>query len=261
MNEIEVASKAARAAGRILAERTSPVRVRHKGVVDLVTEVDLACEHAVLEVLARLTPDIPVLSEEGDRAARGTRWVVAPLDGTTNYVHGFPVYGVSVALEVDGASEVAVVLDPVRDLLYQARRGKGAFVNGERLKVSGVRDLDRALVGTGFPYDRREDGNADRYVRYVAEVLRCTQGVRRAGAASIDLSWLAAGHLDAFWEFRLRAWDVAAGRLLITEAGGKFTAFDGGAPDPDWPSPLATNGWLHDQMIALLARVDAAERS
>lgn len=254
MTELEVAARAARAAGRILVERTSPVRVRHKGVVDLVTEVDLACEHAALDVLARLTPDIPVLSEEGEGEPSRTRWVVDPLDGTTNFVHGFPVYAVSVALEVDGEVEVGVVLDPVRDQLYQAKRGKGAYVEGYRLRVSDCRDLDRALVGTGFPYDRREGDNAARYLRYVAEVLRSAQGVRRAGAAAMDLAWLASGHLDAFWEFKLRPWDVAAGRLLVTEAGGRFTGFDGGALDPDRPSPLATNGWLHDQMIGLLAR-------
>jgi len=260
LTELDVALEAARAAGAILAHRGGgPARVRHKGAVDLVTEVDLACEEAVHEVLAHHTPEIPLLSEEeaGDSEA-GTRWVVDPLDGTTNFVHGFPVYAVSVALEVDGEGAVAVVLDPVRGLEYTARRGGGARCNGARLRVSDCRDLGRALVGTGFPYDRRDAANARRYTRYVEAVIRNAQGVRRAGAAALDLAWLASGSLDAFWEFKLRWWDIAAGRLLVEEAGGRFTAHDGGEVDRSWPSPLVTNGWLHEQMMRLLTDVRGA---
>ncbi|MBW1881684.1 MAG: inositol monophosphatase [Deltaproteobacteria bacterium] len=257
MTELDVALEAARAAGAILADRGGgPARIRHKGLVDLVTEVDLACEAAVLEVLERHTPEIPILSEEkaGDSEA-DTRWVVDPLDGTTNYVHGFPVYAVSVALEVDGEGFVAVIFDPVRGLAYTARRGAGAWCNGARMQVSDCRDLGQALVGTGFPYDRREGDNARFYTRYLEAMIRNAQGVRRAGAAAMDLAMLAAGNLDAFWEFKLRWWDVAAGRLLVEEAGGRFSGHDGGEVDRSWPSPLVTNGWLHEQMMVLLERV------
>jgi myo-inositol-1(or 4)-monophosphatase len=258
VTELDVALEAARAAGAILVQRSAgPTRVEHKGAVDLVTEVDLACEAAVYEVLGRHTPEIPILSEE--QASLGedaTRWVVDPLDGTTNFVHGFPVYAVSVALEVDGEGRVAVVLDPVRGLEYTARRGGGARCNDAILQVSDCRDLGRALVGTGFPYDRRDGDNARFYTRYLEAVIRNAQGVRRAGAAALDLAMLAAGNLDAFWEFKLRWWDVAAGRILVEEAGGRFTAHHGGEVDWSWPSPLATNGWLHEQMMELLAKVE-----
>ena len=252
MTERAIAEQAARAAGAVLAAHGTPERVRHKGAVDLVTEVDLACERAVREVLARHTPEVPVLGEEGEAVDAATRWVVDPLDGTTNFVHGFPFYAVSVALEVDGESRVGVVLDGVRGRLYSAERGTGAWCDGARLRVSETRGLGQALVGTGFPYDRQQPGRAAFYTRRVTAVLGRAQGVRRAGAAALDLAMLASGALDAFWEFDLHRWDVAAGRLLVTEAGGRFTGHDGGEPDADRPSPLASNGWLHEAMQSVL---------
>ncbi len=250
MTLLAVAEEAARAAGAVLAAYASgPTSVRHKGAVDLVTEVDLRCEAAIREVLARHTPEVPVLGEEGDVAvASATRWVVDPLDGTTNFVHGFPYYAVSVALEVDGRGEVGVVLDPVRHRLYAAARGQGATCDGARLRVSDTRDLGAALIGTGFPYDRREPGRAAFYTGFVTRVLERAQGVRRGGAAALDLAMVAAGALDGFWEFHLKPWDVAAGRLLITEAGGRYTAHDGAPLGTGPQSPLATNGWLHDAL-------------
>jgi len=257
VNELDVAIEAARAAGALHAARSSMTfHVEHKSTIDLVTEVDRACEDAIRAVLARHTPDIPVLGEEGGGAHDvATRWVVDPLDGTTNFVHGYPFYAVSIALEVDGKSEVGVILDAVRRQEFTARRGAGAACNGARLRVSDRKTLATALVGTGFPYDSQVPGRAEHYVRYVAAVLRTTQGIRRAGAASLDLAWVAAGALDAFWEFSLKPWDVAAGRLLVEEAGGRYSAHDGGPDHPTLPSPLATNGALHDAMIALLGEV------
>lgn len=255
MNELDVAREAARAAGAVLAGYVDvrPADVREKsGAIDLVTEVDRACERAVREVLARHTPDVAVLGEEegGDRVS-GTRWVVDPLDGTTNFVHGFPFWAVSVALLVDGRSEVGVVLDPVRQREYAAQRGRGAARDGARLRVSGVRDLGRALAGSGFPYDRQTKAAA--YLRYWEAVLPRVHGIRRAGAAALDLSLLAEGALDVFWELHLAIWDVAAASLLIEEAGGVVTSLDGGPLDPNDVCVAASNGWLHEAWLALLA--------
>jgi len=251
---LAVATEAAQAAGAILrrAYAARPGPVERKGAVDLVTETDRACERAVREVLGRHTPDLPILGEEqGGASSAATRWVVDPLDGTTNFVHGFPWFAVSIALEVDGVPEVGVVLDPLRDLAFTAQRGRGAHANGERLRVSRVDALDDALIATGFPYDRRE--RADFYLaRLRAVLLRC-QGIRRAGAASLDLARVAAGQLDAYWEFGLQPWDVAAGHLLVTEAGGRVTAHDGGPLERERPCPLATNGALHQALLAVLA--------
>jgi myo-inositol-1(or 4)-monophosphatase len=265
VNELDVALEAAHAAGRRLVEahRTGPDHVDHKGAVDLVTEVDRACEAAVRAVLDRHTPDIPVLGEEegGDFDAP-TRWVVDPLDGTTNFVHGFPWFCVSVGLEVDGVREVGVVLDPLRPACFTARRGHGAHLDGRRLRVSDTRRLDAALVATGFAYDRRERARA--YLSYVQAMIRHAQGIRRAGAAALDLAWLAAGRLDAYWEFNLKPWDVSAGALLVEEAGGRITDHAGGPLHGRFPAPLASNGHLHDAALGVLARVteglDPAER-
>lgn len=248
MTEEDIAVQAALAAAPLLRER--PVGVRHKGAVDLVTEVDLAVERAVREVLARHTPEVPVLGEEGGGAeAARTRWVVDPLDGTTNFVHGFPFYCTSIALEVDGRPVVGVIHDPVRGRTFRGTAGRGATVDGAPLRVSDVRTLDAALCATGFPYDRRQ--RAGFYLRFVKLALERTQGVRRAGAAALDLAQLAAGQVDLYWEFNLGRWDVAAGWLLVEEAGGRVTPIPGYTLDGP-ACPMATNGWLHDQLAALI---------
>ncbi len=251
MTEVDVAVQAALAAGQLLQRPGRPTDVRHKGAVDLVTEVDLACERAIRAVLAQHTPDIPVLGEEGGGAAEATtRWVVDPIDGTTNFVHGFPYFAVSIALEVDGRSMVGVVHDPTRHCTYRATRGGGAWVDDTRLRVSETDRLDEALVATGFGYDRRE--RAEFYLSRVRRVLQRSQGIRRAGAASLDLAHVAAGGLDAYWEFGLARWDVAAGALLVHEAGGRYTAIPGFELG-DRPNPLATNARLHEALAEVLA--------
>jgi len=251
MTELDVAIEAAKAAFAL--QRSRPRQVDLKGAIDLVTEVDLACEAAIRDVLGRHTPDVPVLGEEGGGAdGATTRWIVDPLDGTTNFVHGFPFWCVSIALERDGVLEVGVVIDGVRGEVFAAARGRGATADGVRIAVSPTRTLSSALLGTGFPYDSRE--NAAFYLKYVQRALERTQGIRRAGAAALDLAMVACGRLDAFWEFRLAPWDVAAGQLLVAEAGGRCTGHDGVAMPRDMRiHPLATNGWLHDEMMALLA--------
>lgn len=252
--ELELALRAVRAARPVLAGR--PTDVTHKGAVDLVTDVDRRAEAAVMGVLYREMPDVPVLGEESGGRDAPVRWVLDPLDGTTNFVHGFPFYACSLALEVDGRSVVGVVLDVPRDRWFTARRGGGASLDGAPLRVSSTARLSDALVCTGFPYDRSRRAAA--LLRPVQRVLEQARGIRRTGAASLDLAYVACGALDAFFERELAPWDVAAGSLLVDEAGGRVSGHDGHAPAGQPTSPLATNGLLHDAMVALL-REDLAD--
>lgn len=249
---LAVAAEAARRAGAIQRERyRTEFSVRHKGALDLVTEVDLACEGAIRETLARLAPGTAVLGEEQGLTGSGPdRWIVDPLDGTTNYAHGFPVFCVSIAWEVGGRPTAGVVYDPLRDELFAAEEGKGATCNGTPLRVSDEASLGRALLATGFPYDRGTNprNNLDAFAR----LTLATQGVRRAGAAALDLAYVAAGRLDGFWELGLKPWDVAAGILLVTEAGGAVTGTDGGTFTPYDRDVAATNGPLHRPLLAAL---------
>ena len=233
-----------------------PRDVRHKGEVDLVTEVDLACEAAIVAILEQDAPGIPILGEEGSSAGAPippTCWIVDPLDGTTNFVHGYPAYGVSIALQVDGVLELGCVHDPLRDETFTAQRGRGAACNGQPLGVSGVRDMGRALLISGFPYDRRE--RAAFYLAFFQAFMERCQGVRRAGAASLDLAWLAAGRADGYWEFGLKPWDIAAGALIIREAGGCVTGMCGEPLELAGARIVASNGHLHRQIDAILEGV------
>jgi myo-inositol-1(or 4)-monophosphatase len=247
--ERAVARRAALAGASVVAAamRDGPRSVRHKGAVDLVTEVDLAAERAVRAVLEAETP-YPVMGEEGGGAAgAAARWVVDPLDGTTNFVHGFPVFAVSVGLEVDDVSVAGAIADPIRGRVYEAARGEGAWVGDARLAVSQTASLAQALVATGFPYDRRE--NAALYLEQLRRVLVRAQCVRRAGAATMDLVWTASGQLDAFFENHLHRWDVCAGVLLVEEAGGRVTGIYGGALDRDDVCFVVSNGRIHDALV------------
>lgn len=245
----ERAKKAALSAGKWIASQ-QPGVVAHKGPVDLVTEVDLGAEARIREILSE--SGVPVFAEEGGGAENATtRWIVDPLDGTTNFVHGFPSYGVSIALEVDGVLEIGVVYDVPRDRLFAASRGDGASCNGRRIQVSTVDRLSHSLVASGFAVDRRE--RADEYLRFLKVMLEQSQGFRRAGAAALDLCHVACGELDGFWEFNLSSWDVAAGCLILSEAGGRFTDIDGSPLDISAPRVLATNGLIHEQMHQALA--------
>jgi myo-inositol-1(or 4)-monophosphatase len=269
VTEEDVAVLAAEAAARIQQDR--PTEVRRKGAVDWVSDIDVRSEAAIREVLARHTPDIPVLGEEGGGAEGATtRWVVDPLDGTTNYLRGLPVHAVSVGLEVDGDPRVGAVIDVPRGVVYRGTVGRGASAGGAPLRTSGVRDLSEALCATGFAYDRQR--RAGFYLQFVQAFLERTQGVRRAGAAALDLAWTAAGHFDLYWEFHLGRWDVTAGIALVRAAGGVVSAipdFSSGGPTPgtssggptpgrdlgDRPCPVATNAWLHEPTIALIRSV------
>lgn len=264
---VQVAMAAARQAGRIIEQAIGdgigrPVLpptlqgedgVVHKGAVDLVTRIDVACEAAIREVLERQSPGIPILGEEGGGAtAAQTRWIVDPLDGTTNFVHGFPSFAVSIALQVDGVVTVGCIYDPLRRHLYTAERGQGAQCNGQRLQVSATPALEDALLLTGFAYDRRE--RADFYLRFVKTFMERSRGLRRAGAAALDLAHVASGRADGFWEFGLSPWDVAAGALLVEEAGGMITDMSMANLDLDAPRLLASNGRIHKEMSVLLMK-------
>ncbi|MGB0639451.1 MAG: inositol monophosphatase family protein [Myxococcota bacterium] len=259
MTEVQVAEAAARRAAEIIRDsKSAGLEVQHKGVIDLVTQIDLAAESAIREYLAQATPDIPVLAEEGGGAwEASTRWIVDPLDGTTNFVHDYPSYAVSIGLEVDGVLTAGCVFDAVHGLAYTASRGEGAWCGEERLSVSSTSTLDTSLLVTGFPYDRREA--ADRYLRYVRAFMIASQGLRRAGAAAMDFVALARGQVDGYWEFNLNPWDIAAGVLLVQEAGGRVTDMEGGPLDLEHPRLLATNGAIHQEMGKVLRELIASE--
>ena len=230
---LNIAVKAARRAGSII-ERAAvsgvPLDVHAKRVNDFVTQIDRAAEEAVIDVVHRSYPDHAILAEESGEtkgAAAEYCWIIDPLDGTTNFIHGFPQYCVSIAVQHAGKPAHAVVYDPTKNELFTASRGRGAFLNERRIRVSRCRRLEDALVGTGFPF--RELGRLDPYMKQLGRMMGSCAGVRRAGAAALDLAYVAAARLDAFWEMGLSPWDMAAGALLIQEAGGLVGDFSGDA--------------------------------
>jgi myo-inositol-1(or 4)-monophosphatase len=247
---------AVRAGDHIRAAFDAPSSVENKGAVDLVTETDLAAEAIVREVLEAGSP-YPVLGEEGGGATLddGPVWVVDPIDGTTNFVHRLPHFAVSIGLAGTGAAAVGVILDVMRQELFRTD-GEGAWCNDRPLRPLGVVPLDRALLGTGFPYDRRTNDD-DNTREWRAFMKRC-QGVRRCGAAALDLAWVAAGRLDGFWEAQLKPWDVAAGVHLVRAVGGLVTTYAGAPHTLDAPTLVSAAPALHREMLAVLADTRAA---
>lgn len=231
------------------------VRVGKKGVIDLVTQVDLEVERWFRGMIEERFPSHAVLAEElADRAGAPARprhcWVFDPLDGTVNYAHGLPIFCASLALEVDGAPVVAAVYDPLREELFTAERGAGARLNGAPLRVSTTPALVDAMLCTGFPYDVHE--TVDEVIGLFGAFVAEARAVRRLGSAALDLCYLAAGRFDGFWEQRLHPWDMAAGALLVTEAGGRVSTMAGAPFDSREGSIVATNGLLHDAMLATI---------
>jgi len=227
---LNVALMAARSAGNTLIRKMvnlDKLKVEQKGPNDFVSDADIAAERAIIKTIQRHYPDHAILAEEsGAQGESDTVWIIDPLDGTTNYLHGFPVFCVSIAVQVKGRVEHAVVYDPLRQELFTATRGTGAHLDSRRIRVSGQKILERALIGTGFPF--REGGaELSPYMDMLVKVIRNSSGVRRPGAAALDLCYVAAGRLDAFWETGLAPWDLAAGALIIREAGGMVSGLDG----------------------------------
>lgn len=243
----------ARKAGKLLAVKfTRHNPVYYKGTIDLVTEADRMSEEVILSEISRRYPDHGVLSEESEEKNGRTalRWIVDPLDGTTNYAHGFPFFCVSIALEKDGSVVLGVVYDPMRDDLFEASLAGGSSLNGTKLRVSSVDDLSRGLLATGFPYDIRE--SPDNNLNFFNAMAKKAQAIRRAGAAALDLAYLAAGRFDGFWELKLKPWDTAAGCLLVEEAGGVVSDMKGAKWDLFSPGLVASNGRIHEQMMEVL---------
>ena len=230
---LNIAIKAARRAGQLINRASLDVdllKVTAKRQSDFVTEVDKAAEAAIIEVLREAYPNYGILAEESGATAGKQaeyQWIIDPLDGTTNFIHGFPQYAVSIALAHNGQAVQAVVFDPERNELFTASKGRGAFLNERRIRVSKRTKLEEALIGTGFPY--RCFDHVDTYLAIFKELTQKTAGMRRPGAAALDLAWVACGRLDGFWEFGLSPWDTAAGALLITEAGGLVSDLAGEA--------------------------------
>ncbi len=253
--ELNVAIRAAQTAGKILLSHFgAPQPVRHKGERDLVTDVDEEAEHAIVAEIRRAFPHDRILAEEGTTGGDDPHrlWLIDPLDGTTNYAHGYPVFAVSIALEIDGVVQVGVVSQPVLGELFTAIRGRGAHLNGRPIRVSETGELRSSLLCSGFPYERAEIPRA--LAAWSALVLRA-QAVRRDGAAAIDLCYVAAGRFDGFWERTLKPWDLAAGGLIVAEAGGRLTNYHGARFDIREGEVLATNGRIHDEVLGVLADV------
>jgi myo-inositol-1(or 4)-monophosphatase len=256
---LNVAVKAARAAGAIInraALDVEAVRISQKQINDFVTEVDHASEHAIIETLLAAYPGHGIIAEESG-STHGAKdseyvWIIDPLDGTTNFIHGFPVYCVSIALAVRGKVEQAVVYDPSRNDLFTATKGRGAFLNERRIRVSKRTRLKESLLSTGFPF--RPGDNFKTYLNMMGDVMQRTAGLRRPGAAALDLAYVAAGYTEGFFETGLSIWDVAAGSLLVTEAGGLIGNFTGEADFMEQRECLAGTPRIYGQLVQILGK-------
>lgn len=256
---LETAVDIAREAAALIADSLNrragrDGRFELKGEHDLVTETDRASEHLIVDRLRSHFPAHAIVAEEGSgrESSSEYRWYVDPLDGTTNFAHGFPVFNVTLALERAGELICGVIADPTRQEVFTTERGSGAFLNGQRIHVSSVDRLENSLAGTGFPSRKRHE-NVN--IHFYYQLAMMSHGVRRAGAAALDLAYVACGRLDLFWEFRLNPWDVAAGVLLVREAGGVVTDMSGGAVSLRGPHILADNRMLHEETVALFAEI------
>jgi myo-inositol-1(or 4)-monophosphatase len=254
---LRLAIAAAKEAGRIqMVHFGHSHPVEYKGEFNPVTEVDRLCEQTIVKMILGTFPDHDILTEESPFEGKGSswKWIVDPIDGTTNYFHGFPCFSVSIGLEVEEEIKLGVVYVPMLNELFHAEKDKGAFLNGERIVVSRIDRLKRSLLCTGFPYDVHE--HADFYLRYFRQFMIKSFAIRRPGSAAIDLSYLAAGRFDGFWEFKLHAWDVAAATLMITEAGGKVTNLQGRPHNIYAEEILASNGLIHEEMLQAIREID-----
>ena len=228
------------------------IGIHYKGEINLVTNVDLACQERIIDMIKERFPGDEIISEEKHNRLtdKRDRWIIDPLDGTTNYAHGYPFFCTSIGYEVDGVIAVGVIYNPIFDELFFAKRGMGAYLNGQRIRVSNIKDIKKALLCTGFPYDlsTNKRNNIDHFVRFLFNA----QAVRRDGSAALNLSYLACGRFDGYWELSLNPWDMSAGALMVVEAGGRITDFDGKVFSIYQDEVVASNGLLHDEMLRVL---------
>lgn len=249
----EYAKKLALEAGEILKRKFGKVRrIDFKGEINIVTEADCISQEYIKKSIKEKYPDHSILSEEDleIKSSAPFRWIVDPLDGTTNFAHGLPIFAVSIAVEYEGEIFTGVVYNPISKELFWAERGEGAFLGKRRIKVSETNSLSKALLATGFPYDIREDSNNN--LNHFSNFALRAQAIRRLGAAALDLCYVACGRFDGFWELKLFPWDVAAGILIVEEAGGKITDFKGFPTDIYSKEIVASNGKIHNEMIKVL---------
>jgi myo-inositol-1(or 4)-monophosphatase len=255
-----MAVEAAREAGQMLRENLGRSRkIIYKGKVDLVTNFDNESQEMIFAHLEKNFPDHDFIAEEDLEQERGSafRWIIDPLDGTTNYAHGFPFFSVSIALEYAGKIVCGVVYDPVRDEIFSGTKEQGAFLNGDRIKVSSTDDLDRSLLATGFPYDLRE--SSENNIAHFNNFVTRAQAIRRCGSAALDLCYVACGRFDGFWELKLKPWDVAAASLILQEAGGYLSDFENREFSIHSRETLGTNGLIHQQMLDVLGMATKKE--
>jgi len=252
---IAVAKEAAYEAGKILRQKLGKLRqieTKNNQETNLVTEADTESETKVIGIIRARFPEHQILSEEDGtfRSDSEYKWIIDPLDGTTNFTHAFPIFSISIGVEFRGEVIAGVVYDPMRDEMFYAEKGKGAYLNDSPIHVSDVQSIDKAMLVTGFPYNIRENPDfcTERFVAF----LQHAQAVRRLGSAAIDCAYIAAGRLDGYWEVSLQPWDKAAGQLLITEVGGIVTNFEGGEHDLYAPPILGSNGFIHESMVRVL---------
>ncbi len=254
-NFLHVACQAARSAEALLRENLQGLRqIRYKGDVNLVTEMDMRSERVIVEMLRKAFPGHGIIAEEETRIpnSSGYTWIIDPLDGTTNYAHGYPCFSVSIALESAREVIAGVVYDPMRNELFCASAGSGAYLNDKKIRVSPVTVLIQSLLATGFPYDRKESEKNN--MNYFHDLLMASQEVRRDGSAALDLCSVAAGRFDGFWELKLKPWDVAAGSLIVREAGGMVSDLAGNAFELEAEEIVASNGLIHPQMVEVLIK-------
>jgi myo-inositol-1(or 4)-monophosphatase len=253
---LNIAIKAARQAGHVIMrhlDRLDTLNIQVKGKNDFVSEVDQLAEREIIRVISAAYPDHAILAEEsGAKSGNTYQWIIDPLDGTTNYLHGYPQFSVSIALERDGVLEQGVIFDPVRDELFTASRGRGAQLNNRRIRVSSVHKLEGCLLGTGFPF--RAMDHLDPWLKMFRDMLLKTSGVRRAGSAALDLAYVACGRFDGFWELGLQRWDLAAGCLLIQEAGGLVSDLDNNQTHLASGNVVAANPYIHPLMLEIISR-------
>ncbi len=250
---VEFAINCALESGKIQKERyEKSIEIRHKGEIDLVTEVDIACQTKIVDLIQERFPEDEIIAEEKDNVydGRENRWIVDPLDGTTNYAHGYPFFCTSIAYEVKAEVILGVVYNPIFHELFVARKGGGAYLNGKPIRVSRIKDLKKALLSTGFPYDlvTNPGNNIDHFIRF----LYSAQAVRRDGSAALNLSYVACGRFDGFWELTLNPWDMAAGLLIVREAGGVVTDLRGEEFSIYGKEIAASNGLIHKSIIDVL---------